>query len=50
MIQGGQNEKIDLPTIRDEIGRDNRNIAGSIAMAKTSEPTQLQASFHKRGG
>ena len=44
VIQGGQiNESI--PTINDEIGSNNRNVRGTIAMAKTSEPNSATSQF-----
>ncbi len=45
MIQGGQNPNIDVPSIPDEIGKDNRNVAGAIAMAKTSQPNSATSQF-----
>jgi peptidylprolyl isomerase len=45
MIQGGQNCEIDVDSIPDEIGEDNRNTAGTIAMAKTSEPNSATSQF-----
>ena len=45
MIQGGQNCDIDVECIPDEIGKDNRNTAGTIAMAKTSEPNSATSQF-----
>ncbi len=44
MIQGGAiNEQI--PTIPDEIGSNNRNVAYTIAMAKTSQPNSATSQF-----
>ena len=44
MIQGGQlNESI--PTINDEIGSNNTNVRGTIAMAKTSQPNSATSGF-----
>jgi cyclophilin family peptidyl-prolyl cis-trans isomerase len=44
MIQGGAvNENI--PTIKDEIGSNNRNVAYTIAMAKTSQPNSATSQF-----
>jgi cyclophilin family peptidyl-prolyl cis-trans isomerase len=45
MIQGGQNQDIDVVSIQDEIGNDNRNVAGTIAMAKTSQPNSATSQF-----
>jgi peptidyl-prolyl cis-trans isomerase A (cyclophilin A) len=44
MIQGGAiNDNI--PTIPDEIGTNNRNVAYTIAMAKTSQPNSATSQF-----
>ena len=44
MIQGGAiNDNI--PTIADEIGTNNRNVAYTIAMAKTSQPNSATSQF-----
>ncbi len=50
MIQGGDPTGTgfgddSIPTIRDEIGRNNRNMKGTIAMAKTSEPDSASSQF-----
>jgi peptidylprolyl isomerase len=45
MIQGGQNLSFDVESIPDEIGNGNRNVAGSIAMAKTSQPNSATSQF-----
>ncbi len=45
MIQGGQNNSVSVSTIADEIGTGNRNIAGSIAMAKTDQPNSATSQF-----
>lgn len=45
MIQGGVNETANLSTISDEIGTDNHNFIGTIAMAKTSLPNSATSSF-----
>ncbi|HTY73998.1 MAG TPA: peptidylprolyl isomerase [Candidatus Nanoarchaeia archaeon] len=45
MIQGGENQKFDVASIPDEIGTDNRNVAGTIAMAKTSQPNSATSQF-----
>jgi len=45
MIQGGQNCDIAVESIPDEVGSGNRNTAGTIAMAKTSEPNSATSQF-----
>lgn len=45
MIQGGVNSTAQLSTVADEIGNDNRNVAGTIAMAKTNEANSATSSF-----
>jgi len=45
MIQGGENQDFDVASIPDEIGIDNRNVAGTIAMAKTSQPNSATSQF-----
>jgi peptidylprolyl isomerase len=45
MIQGGQNTDVTVATIPDEIGSDNHNCRGTIAMAKTSEPDSATSQF-----
>ncbi len=45
MIQGGENRNRDVATIPDEIGNDNRNIQGTIAMAKTNQPNSATSQF-----
>lgn len=45
MIQGGQNRSINVASISDEIGSGNRNVAGSIAMAKTDQPNSATSEF-----
>jgi peptidyl-prolyl cis-trans isomerase A (cyclophilin A) len=44
MIQGGQISD-SVPTIKDEIGSNNRNTPYTIAMAKTSEPNSATSEF-----
>ncbi len=44
VIQGGEINE-DIPTIPDEIGTNNRNLAYTIAMAKTSEPDSATSQF-----
>ena len=38
MIQGGDNQTFTVPSIPDEIGSDNVNYNGTIAMANTGQP------------
>ena len=45
MIQGGENNSLNVPTIPDEIGNDNHNYNMTIAMAKTSEPNSATSQF-----
>ena len=45
MIQGGQNTDVAVATIPDEIGNDNHNYRGTIAMAKTSQPNSATSQF-----
>ena len=45
MIQGGMNTTANVETIPDEIGTDNRNVVGTIAMAKTSQPNSATSQF-----
>jgi cyclophilin family peptidyl-prolyl cis-trans isomerase len=44
MIQGGQINS-NIASIPDEIGKNNRNIRGTIAMAKTSAPNSATSQF-----
>lgn len=44
MIQGGM-VSTSIPSIPDEIGSDNRNTRGTIAMAKTSDPNSATSQF-----
>jgi peptidylprolyl isomerase len=44
MIQGGQIDE-SIPTIFDEIGDDNHNVKGTVAMAKTSQPNSATSQF-----
>ena len=45
MVQGGSNQSANVATIPDEIGRNNRNMRGTIAMAKTCEPDSASSQF-----
>jgi peptidylprolyl isomerase len=44
-VQGGQNTAVTVDTISDEIGNDNYNYRGTIAMAKTNEPDSATSQF-----
>ena len=44
MIQGGAISG-SIPTIPDEIGNNNRNVAYTIAMAKTADPNSATSGF-----
>jgi cyclophilin family peptidyl-prolyl cis-trans isomerase len=44
MIQGGEIE-CSIPSIPDEVGNNNRNARGTIAMAKTSSPNSATSQF-----
>jgi cyclophilin family peptidyl-prolyl cis-trans isomerase len=45
MIQGGENDSANVATIPDEIGSNNRNVAYTIAMAKTNDPNSATSQF-----
>lgn len=45
MIQGGMNTTASVGAIPDEIGNDNHNIIGTVAMAKTSQPNSATSQF-----
>jgi len=45
MIQGGRNTDVTVDTIPDEIGNDNHNYRGTIAMAKTNQPNSATSQF-----
>ncbi len=45
MVQGGQNPNVTVSQIPDEIGNDNYNYIGTIAMAKTSQPNSATSQF-----
>jgi cyclophilin family peptidyl-prolyl cis-trans isomerase len=45
VIQGGRNLTANVPAIVDEIGNDNHNYNGTIAMAKTSQPNSATSQF-----
>jgi cyclophilin family peptidyl-prolyl cis-trans isomerase len=45
VIQGGQNETVNVRSIPDEIGDDNINSYGTVAMAKTSQPNSATSQF-----
>ena len=44
MIQGGQINQ-NIPTMKDEIGTNNRNLPYTIAMAKTNQPNSATSEF-----
>jgi peptidylprolyl isomerase len=45
MIQGGENQSVNVPSISDEIGNDNVNYNGTIAMANTGQPNSASSQF-----
>jgi peptidylprolyl isomerase len=45
IIQGGMNTSASVATIPDEIGNDNHNVIGTVAMAKTSQPNSATSQF-----
>jgi len=45
VVQGGQNNAVTVDTIPDEIGSDNQNYRGTVAMAKTNEPDSATSQF-----
>ncbi len=45
MIQGGSNSNASVAPIPDEIGNDNHNNIGTVAMAKTSQPNSATSQF-----
>jgi cyclophilin family peptidyl-prolyl cis-trans isomerase len=45
MIQGGMNTSASVATIPDEIGNNNHNVIGTVAMAKTSQPNSATSQF-----
>jgi peptidylprolyl isomerase len=46
MIQGGQNPDVTGATIPDEVGNNNYNNRGTVAMAKTSQPNSATSQFY----
>ena len=46
MIQGGMNTSASVATIPDEVGSNNHNDRGTVAMAKTSEPNSATSQFY----
>ena len=46
MIQGGMNTSASVATILDEVGSDNHNDRGTVAMAKTNEPNSATSQFY----
>jgi cyclophilin family peptidyl-prolyl cis-trans isomerase len=45
MVQGGMNTTTVISPIPDEIGNDNHNVIGTVAMAKTSLPNSATSQF-----
>ena len=45
MIQGGENDSANVATIPDEIGSDNQNLNGTIAMANTGAANSASSQF-----
>jgi len=45
MVQGGNNPSVNVDTISDEIGSNNHNYLGTIAMAKTALPNSATSQF-----
>ena len=45
MVQGGGIESVQIPMIPDEIGNDNRNVVGTIAMANAGPNTASSQFF-----
>jgi peptidylprolyl isomerase len=46
VIQGGMNTSASVATIPDEVGSNNHNDRGSVAMAKTSQPNSATSQFY----
>jgi peptidylprolyl isomerase len=46
MIQGGMNTSASVATIPDEVGSNNHNDRGTVAMAKTSQPNSATSQFY----
>lgn len=46
MIQGGMNTSASVATIPDEVGSNNHNDRGTVAMAKTSQPNSATSEFY----
>lgn len=46
MIQGGRNADVTVPTIPDEVGSNNYNNRGTVAMAKTNQPNSATSQFY----
>jgi cyclophilin family peptidyl-prolyl cis-trans isomerase len=45
MIQGGAIQSVNVPSISDEIGNDNHNYNGTIAMGNTGAPNSASSQF-----
>ncbi len=46
VIQGGMNTSASVATIPDEVGSNNHNDRGTVAMAKTSQPNSATSQFY----
>jgi peptidylprolyl isomerase len=46
VIQGGMNTSASVATIPDEVGNNNHNDRGTVAMAKTSQPNSATSQFY----
>jgi peptidylprolyl isomerase len=46
VIQGGMNTSASVATIPDEVGSNNHNDRGAVAMAKTSQPNSATSQFY----
>jgi peptidylprolyl isomerase len=46
VIQGGMNTSASVATIPDEVGSNNRNDRGTVAMAKTFQPNSATSQFY----
>jgi peptidylprolyl isomerase len=46
VVQGGMNTSASVATIPDEVGNNNHNDRGTVAMAKTSQPNSATSQFY----
>jgi peptidylprolyl isomerase len=46
VVQGGMNTSASVATIPDEVGSNNHNDRGTVAMAKTSQPNSATSQFY----